>query len=413
MSKGFKIFLISLTTVVFIFVMALMITLNQKVSEAWFPVFSSHYTNQHGIHAFFRNLEDEGLPTEQNYYRLYDTEGDPRHNLVVMAPYKSYHLEEQDSLLARVAHGSYLIACVQGDNNFLQEFGIQLADAEDNEYLDGDLEVRQATPSPVFSKVNEISYLPEEVHGLYNRDNINDGFAHYFVSDTVGIVPLLEDQGRTLIGSLRWGLGKIILVSHPYIFTNEGLKKGDNARLATALFKQVYAEHPGTFLFDEFHQGLGKEKVNSPLNEPEVRWMIWALLISFGIAVYSLSKRRIRPVPLIREPRRTAKEFISSVGNIYARKGAGFFLFREVSSRFFKRLKVSLKFHSVKELKNLERVRESARRKWGSEDAEELIQLIEEIKVVFEEKKKDRMLETARKIRQFSIKNKLDLHGHV
>lgn len=413
MSKRAKIFLISSATVALIFGMALLITNNQKVSQAWFPVFSTHYTNQHGVHAFYRSLEEVGLPTEQLYYRTYDYEGKRKDNLVVIAPYKSYHLEEQDSLLARVRRGSYLIACVQGDNNFLQEFSIDLVNAPEDGFLSGDLEVQQSIPSPIFSKVNSVDYLPKEVHGLYNRDNINDGFAHYFVSDSSGIVPLLEFEGRPLLAYTRLGKGKIFLLSHPYLLTNDGLGKEDNAQLATALFKQIYAEHPGPFIFDEFHQGFGRERVNTPLNEPEVRWMLWGLLITFGLTVYSLSKRKVRPVPLPREARRTAKEFITSVGNIYARKRAGFFLFRELNTHFFKRLKVSLRLHSVKELKDLEKVRERAQLKWGPEEAKALIALIEEIKVVYDKRTQENMLSAARKTREFSIKNKLDLHGHV
>lgn len=70
-----------------------------------------------------------------------------------------------------------------------------------------------------------------------------------------GLVPLVEAPEGMLVGEIRRGERRIVVVSDPDVLENHGLARGDDAVLATALIASLRGGGSGRVLFDEVPHG--------------------------------------------------------------------------------------------------------------------------------------------------------------
>ncbi|MCB9232559.1 MAG: hypothetical protein H6581_12890 [Bacteroidia bacterium] len=377
---------------------------------SFFPNFSTYYTNDHGTHALYAFLEGEkDFEVRKNYLPLDKTDENSLENFVFIAPEEGFAQDEIDRLNDLIFDGSIAIVCVRNYNNFLEDWGVYTPETGHKDaYEDGILDLGPALPDPVWYGMELPRYLRRESFSEHTLSSINQDFAYHFSSDTLPIRPIFQTaEGETHVGYFSYGRGGIYLVSNPHPFTNAGLRFPSNVTLVTTLFNQVRQQNPETFVFDEYHHGFHMESVATPISIPQVRYMVWGILLTFALTIWSFGRRDRKPVPILREPRRSISEFVTSMATIYHRKGGIPYLYRDVVNRFGARLRRSLGL-SARGLNDPKVLYPAAARKWGNPEAEKLKIIMKNL--ASNQSENPEFLAVAVEIRKFSIRNKLDIH---
>jgi hypothetical protein len=383
--------------------------------ESLTPTFSTQFTDEYGLDALFTLLIEEGYNPEKNFFRLDQADLVIQDNLVLMAPLDEMMIEQQEYLIERVKEGMTILACVRTSDNFLEGATIKTVETRDPDaFREGHLALEAAGPHPLLEGVKEIVFLPNESAegvplGVFGREVARD-FSYYFYSDSITLIPLLEAKGEVHLAYAQVGKGRIFLVSHPYLFTNEGIGKADNAVLVMNIFRRMKRDSPGRLLFDEYHQGFPIDRMATPLNEPEVRVMAWSVFIIFILAIYSLARKPGRPVAPPDEPRRNIGEFVESVASVYYTKGDNTLLNRDITLRFLNRIKNLFGVPQKENLKVDNQLLFQATRKWNKQEAESLCKLLNQLYHI-PKYNREAVLKVVQEIRRFSIRNKLDQHG--
>ena len=411
MKKTWKIFAFGAGFIIFILAAVTIIAATASPEEAYFPKHSTFFTDRFGTHAFNRLLLSLGFETEKNYLALDEVEDYGFNNYLFIGPDDYFNSDEKDSLRSYIEQGSYALCVPKRGNNFLEDLGVELKTSPDEtRYLRGSLSLTPTSPDPLFESFDKLKYARKEDPESYLNKRMNGDFSYHLVCDSLPLMPLMEADGEVHIGYIPLGAGRIYLLSHPYLFTNEGLKKQDNAQFAVALMEKIEKEHPGRLIFDEYHHGFRMEPVASPFNIKEVRWMTWALIASFVLLIVSIARRSAQPVPIYKEPRRTIAEYIASIGHLYYKKNGTWFVYREIAERFQNHVSQSMGFLRKEDLKNLFEVEERASSKWGKVSAKELRELLKIVQTEVEKPEKEgkELYDIIRRIRKFSIKHKLD-----
>ena len=146
----------------------------------------------------------------------------------------------------------------------------------------------------------------------------------YLDSTKSNFVTLLASDGHPLIVSFDNGLGRVILSSAVYPFSNLGLKDNANATLVLNLI--ALAKSRGAAWFDDWHHGL---QTNTAIVGPD-QWLRatpigHALIFVVGIIFIALllSGRGFgRPVPLPHElKRRGPLEHVTAIANLNRKAG--------------------------------------------------------------------------------------------
>ncbi|HEX5706813.1 MAG TPA: DUF4350 domain-containing protein [Pyrinomonadaceae bacterium] len=154
--------------------------------------------------------------------------------------------------------------------------------------------------------------------------------------DTESGAPVVHfNDGRAGEGALLidyvYGLGRIVVLSDPYIVSNAGLSRADNLQLAT----NVVAGPGGLIAFDEYHHGLGAAR-NHTLTYfagTPVLWMFAQGVIVLLAVVWTRSRRFARPLPAPHVDRRSSLEFVSSMAELQQRARAYDLAIENVYSR--------------------------------------------------------------------------------
>ncbi|HEU0184179.1 MAG TPA: DUF4350 domain-containing protein [Blastocatellia bacterium] len=127
----------------------------------------------------------------------------------------------------------------------------------------------------------------------------------------------LGDKDGAALADFKYGEGRVIILSDPFVVANNGVARGGNLRLAMNIMRSMGA--PGRrVLFDEFHHGYhdeGNPLVNYFRGTPAP----WLLLQGFGLSlliVYTYSRRFARPMPLPQIDRHSPLEFVGSMANL-------------------------------------------------------------------------------------------------
>ncbi len=146
----------------------------------------------------------------------------------------------------------------------------------------------------------------------------------YLDSTKSDFVTLLASDGHPLIVSFDNGLGRVILSSTVYPFSNLGLKDNANATLVLNLI--ALAKSRGSVWFDDWHHGL---QTDTAIIGPE-QWLratpighslIFVIGIIF-IALLLAGRGFGRPVPLPNElKRRGPLEHVTAIANLNRKAG--------------------------------------------------------------------------------------------
>jgi len=159
--------------------------------------------------------------------------------------------------------------------------------------------------------------------------------------DNVATVHFASDNGAVLIDR-PYGAGRFTFLTEPYVIQNNGIAESDN--LALALNLAGSKETAGAIAFDEFHHGFGSVTgsgsggLRGYIAGTPVPWVIMQLALLAIVVAVSLGTRFARPVPLARERRTSALEFVSSMANIQRLARASDLAIENIYGHFRRRL---------------------------------------------------------------------------
>ncbi|HEX7997526.1 MAG TPA: DUF4350 domain-containing protein [Pyrinomonadaceae bacterium] len=133
------------------------------------------------------------------------------------------------------------------------------------------------------------------------------------------VVHLTDNRGALLV-DYPHGLGRIVILSDPFIVANRGINQANNLQLAI----NVLTETDGLIAFDEYHQGRGTSR-NELLSYFSGTPLV-AMLVQLGLivlAVFWTSGRRFaRPLPVPQVDRRSSLEYVASMAELQQRARA-------------------------------------------------------------------------------------------
>jgi hypothetical protein len=140
------------------------------------------------------------------------------------------------------------------------------------------------------------------------------------VKPTAPVIHLGDSDGAVL-ADFKYGDGRVVFLSDPFVIANNGIARGSNLRLALNLIDSLGAGRDGAarrIYFDEYHHGYRGE--NNPLvnyfrGTPMAWLLLHGLLLSLLI-VYTYGRRFARPLPLAQADRHSPLEFVSSMANL-------------------------------------------------------------------------------------------------
>ena len=130
----------------------------------------------------------------------------------------------------------------------------------------------------------------------------------------------IADKSGALLVDYSYGLGRIVVLSDPYIVTNGGIRLNDNLQLAI----NTLAGREGLIAFDEYHQGKGITQnafahyfAGTPVLALGAQIVLLVLLI-----LWTNARRFGRPLPLPQVDRRSSLEFVASMAELQERSRA-------------------------------------------------------------------------------------------
>lgn len=130
----------------------------------------------------------------------------------------------------------------------------------------------------------------------------------------------IADKSGALLVDYPYGLGKVVILSDPYIVSNGGIKLDDNLQLAI----NAITARDGVIAFDEYHQGHGVTE--NAFAAYFAGTPVLALAAQIGLLVllmlWTRARRFGRPLPLPEVDRRSSLEFVASMAELQERSRA-------------------------------------------------------------------------------------------
>jgi hypothetical protein len=127
-------------------------------------------------------------------------------------------------------------------------------------------------------------------------------------------------EDGALLVDYRFGNGRIILLSDPYVVSNGGIRLNDNLQLAMNLV----VGDGGLAAFDEYHQGRGL--TSNPFASYFAGTPILAigaqLIVLIVFVLWTRGRRFARALPLPQVDRRSSLEFVASMSELQERSRA-------------------------------------------------------------------------------------------
>lgn len=130
----------------------------------------------------------------------------------------------------------------------------------------------------------------------------------------------LETHRGALLVDYPHGLGRIIILSDPYLVANGGIRLADNLQLAI----NIIAGNDGLIAFDEYHQAreaAGNRLFNYFAGTPVIWMLAQGLLIVLAL-LWTRGRRFARPLPVPSVDRRSSLEFVASMAELQQRARA-------------------------------------------------------------------------------------------
>lgn len=133
------------------------------------------------------------------------------------------------------------------------------------------------------------------------------------------VVHVADNDGALLL-DYSYGMGKVVILSDPYIVSNNGIKLNDNLQLAL----NVLTAQDGLIAFDEYHQGKGatQNRFAAYFSGTPVLLIAAQIGLLVLLVLWTRGRRFGRPLPLPQVDRRSSLEFVASMAELQQRARA-------------------------------------------------------------------------------------------
>lgn len=130
----------------------------------------------------------------------------------------------------------------------------------------------------------------------------------------------IADENGALLVDYAYGLGRVVVLSDPYIVSNGGIRLNDNLQLAL----NALGYSGGVIAFDEYHQGRGTtgNALAHYFSGTPVLAIAAQLALLILFVLWTNARRFGRPLPLPHVDRRSSLEFVASMAELQERSRA-------------------------------------------------------------------------------------------
>jgi hypothetical protein len=130
----------------------------------------------------------------------------------------------------------------------------------------------------------------------------------------------IADRSGALLVDYQYGMGRIVLLTDPYIVANGGIRLNDNLQLAI----NTLTARPGLIAFDEYHQGhvISQNAFASYFAGTPVLAIAAQIVLLILLMLWTNARRFGRPLPLPHVDRRSNLEFVASMAELQERSRA-------------------------------------------------------------------------------------------
>ena len=187
-------------------------------------------------------------------------------------------------------------------------------------------EIQTVLPSRFASRINvsiNKTKDDEERHAEHGaRGSLKDAKAAPAMAKLASPAPVVHiaDGSGALLVDYPHGLGRIVVISDPYLISNGGIGLKDNLQLAI----NALTSTNGLIAFDEYHQGRGitQNAFASYFSGTPVLAIGAQLILLVLIILWTRARRFARPLPLVQVDRRSSLEFVASMAELQERSRA-------------------------------------------------------------------------------------------
>src|SRR5215210_3353865 len=253
---------------------------------------SSNRATPYGTLAYYTLLKESGYPITQFEKPLTELKPGDVGTLIVIAPPVTNNPGQDE---------------FKSLNNWVEAGGLLIIIDRDIRVTFGDIAVntQQAYSKAVVRPLQPTTYT----RGV-ERVSLSEYATRVKLENREATAHVGDYQGA-VVADLKFGNGRVVFLTDPYVVANNGIREADNAMLAVSLL----AERPeGRIAFDEYHHGYGVrpargQSLMSYFQGTPIPWMVWQGVLITALVIYTYSRRFGRPVPLKRERRTTNLEF--------------------------------------------------------------------------------------------------------
>ncbi|HET9788058.1 MAG TPA: DUF4350 domain-containing protein, partial [Pyrinomonadaceae bacterium] len=168
--------------------------------------------------------------------------------------------------------------------------------------------VASVMPSRFASRITIVSPAENSSETYETPDIADEKLDQYLETSASPITHLADKNGAVLI-DYAYGIGRVVVLSDPYIVANGGISLNDNLQLAI----NMLGNSGGVIAFDEYHQGRGISGnafatyfAGTPVLALAAQLVLLVLLI-----LWTNARRFGRPLPLAQIDRRSSLEFVA------------------------------------------------------------------------------------------------------
>jgi len=322
-----KRYLVLYTVVFVVLAIAIGFAARRDAREGAPPVPSTHILGPEGYRAAWRLLEDIGVPVERHLLPLDELAAGDGNLLILAGPRARPVTElEASSLKAWVSSGNTLLwfsrmgdprtyagsmATISTGVVEAETAEGKLAWAFDAVFDHGDLS--QAAELERYLPVHVDTAFTEGVHEIYVGPSVDL---------QVSGAEWLPIAGSVRGGSVRLqelGKGRVWFFPTPHVLDNGGLVRGDNVLFLRNLVRREL--RGGKVFFDEYHHGYSLSPIGSIVVSPVFRMILFQCVALFLLYIWARTWRFGPPVPMERDPRRPAFEYLLAMAELFRRGG--------------------------------------------------------------------------------------------
>lgn len=338
-------------------ILALLVILNtityvkeQKVNDSELTANrSTYHAGPTGTRALYDFLSESGYQVmrwrESTDKLLSDSGSSVKTFVVVGTTQLPFTEEESQSLLRWVGSGGQLVLIDrEPDRQLVPESGrwmlssrqfdfppLDLDASDANQMTDKVTPLKPVQPTLLTQDIQEvlpsrfaarIKVVAEKHKASSSGDSKADELIESESNAEQSLAPIIHiaDRDGALLVDYRYGLGRITLLSDPYIAANNGIRLKDNLQLSINTLTNVR----GLVAFDEFHQGKGisQNEFASYFSGTPVLAIAAQIVVLLLLIIWTASRRFARPLPLAQIDRRSSLEFVASMSELQERSQA-------------------------------------------------------------------------------------------